>query len=34
MIIVLTAVVKIYAESNTMPTVRFLREIVYALGTT
>ena len=32
MIIALTAVEKLYAESNTMPTVRFLREIVYALG--
>ena len=31
LIIVLTTVEKLYAESNTMPTVRFLREIVYAL---
>ena len=31
MIVVLTAVVKKYAQSNTTPTVGFLREIVYAL---
>ena len=31
MIVVLTAVVKIYPQSNITPTVEFLREIVYAL---